>query len=102
MSIELEPEKEFVDVPFRKSLIEEQGGYYVTISHKELDSLVGNLMHLCDLNSDAVYREALKSEVKQRSRNWLDEQYALSGYKNYAVESGAYIINIDAIRDNKR
>lgn len=86
-----------VDIPFRKKLIEDGDSFYVTISHKELDSLIGNLMHLCDLNSDSVYREALKSEIKMRSRRWLDEEYEDAGYRNYEVQEGANIINLRAI-----
>lgn len=66
-----------------RPLIDTGGGYYTLISHKELDSLVGRLMQLFDLNGDAEQRNALKSETKQRCREWLDDQYEEAGYRKF-------------------
>jgi hypothetical protein len=83
---------------YNKPLIEADA-YYVTISHKELDGLVGSLMHLMDLNSDAQFREAMKSEIKSRARRWLDDEYERAGYRNYAVQHGARIYNLNRFED---
>lgn len=61
------------------------GTDYVAVSHLELGNLVGSLMHVCELTGDKEQREALKSEIKLRCREWLNDQYALSGYKELEV-----------------
>lgn len=68
-------------------LIQNESGYvYVMVSHNELDSLVARLMHLAELNSDVEYRNALKGELKQISRSWLDDLYEESGYTNHSYD----------------
>jgi len=61
----------------------EDGGYFVPVSHLELDSLIGRLCQLFELNGDVEQRNALKSETKQRCRDWLDAQYIESGYDKW-------------------
>ena len=72
-----------------KSLIEvgnENGSAYyaVIVSHNELDYLVGRLMQMCDLTGDIEQRQALKSTIKQISRDWLDGLYEDSGYDKWS------------------
>ena len=63
----------------------ETGGhvYAVPVSHKELDSLIGRLMQMCDLIGDVEQRTALKSTIKQINRDWLDNLYEESGYERF-------------------
>lgn len=70
------------------SPIVEDGGYYVLVSHQELGSLIANLMHLAELDSDKEHREALKGELKMRTRKWLDDLYSESGYSNWRLDPG--------------
>lgn len=57
------------------------GGYYaVHVSHQELDNLIGRQMQMCDLIGDVEQRAALKSTIKQLTREWLDNLYEDSGY----------------------
>lgn len=58
------------------------GGVSVAVDHRHLDALIGSLMHLCDLVG-GTQGEALKSEIKQRCRGWLDDQYFSAGYDKY-------------------
>lgn len=58
--------------------------YYVAVSHQELDYLIGRLMQICDLTGDLEQRTALKSEIKHRSRDWLDDLYSESGYDKWS------------------
>lgn len=67
---------------------------YVMISHQELDDLIASLMHVAELDSDKEHREALKGELKYRTRRWLDSQYEEAGYRNYDTVTGATVINI--------
>lgn len=60
--------------------IVENDGYYVLVSHKELDGLIGRLMQMLELNGDVEQRNALKQETKWRCRDWLDDIYRESGY----------------------
>lgn len=53
----------------------------VAVDFRHLDNLIGSLCHVADLNSDREYREHLKSEIKQRCRDWLRDQYSIAGYK---------------------
>jgi len=57
--------------------------YAVCVSHQELDNLVGRLMQMCDLTGDLEQRIALKSTIKQISRDWLDTLYEDSGYERF-------------------
>jgi hypothetical protein len=77
-----------------RPLIDQNGRVYVMISHSELDNLIGSLMHLMDLNSDVQFREAMKSEIKMRTRQWLNDEYCNSGYEYNAYISGAKVIGI--------
>jgi len=87
------------DFSQRRPLIEinseDPQGVYVPISHAELDNLLGSLLHLMDLNSDTQFREAMKSEIKQRTRQWLDNEYSSIGYRNYRYADGAKILVIE-------
>lgn len=60
-----------------------EGGYWVAISHQELDSLVGTLMQLLDIVGNPDQSRALKDEVKHRCRNWLDDHYDMAGYDKW-------------------
>lgn len=77
-------------------------GIYVPISHAELDNLLGSLLHLMDLNSDIQYREAMKQEIKQRARQWLDSEYSNLGYRNYSYVDGARILVLEEEAENDR
>lgn len=79
---------------FSKHPLIEQDGVYVMVSHTELDNLIGSLMHLMDLNSDIQFREAMKSEIKMRTRQWLNDTYSSSGYEYGKYISGAKVIGI--------
>lgn len=57
-------------------------GLYVPVSHQELDDLIGRLMQMCELTGDLEQRRALKSEIKLRTRGWLDNIYAEAGYRD--------------------
>ena len=65
---------------------EPHGGkaYFVLVSHKELDSLIGQLMQMCDLTGDQEQRKALKDTIKQINRDWLDNLYEASGYDRWS------------------
>ncbi len=76
------PSKTPADNNFRP-LAEWCGGFYTLVSHTEIDSLVGRLLQIADLTGDAVQRKALKDEIKQRVRNWLDDLYEDSGYHKW-------------------
>lgn len=81
------PENEGEPVQSFRPLIEiTDDAYYVLVSHQELDSLIAKLMHLAELDSDKEHRDALKGELKVISRQWLDELYEDSGYRNYRVK----------------
>jgi len=55
-------------------------GMFVLISHEGLNHLVGNLLQMCDLTGDTEQRQAMKSEIKQRCRKWLNDEYWNAGY----------------------
>jgi hypothetical protein len=69
-------------------------GYYVMVSHNELNGLVARLMHLAELDSDKTHREAVKGELKQVARNWLDDLYDDAGYRNYDVLPDAKVVDV--------
>lgn len=52
----------------------------VGVDFRHLDTLIGSLCHVMDLNSDKEYREHVKSEIKMRCRDWLQHQYNDAGY----------------------
>lgn len=67
--------------------------FFVLVSHRELDGLVGRLMQICDLTGDIQQRKALKDEIKHRCRDWLDGIYEESGYDKWTgVKPGAKVI----------
>lgn len=73
----------------QRQLVKVGETYYTLISHEEIDGLIGTLMQMCDLMGDVEQRNALKSEIKQRTRRWMDDQYWCSGYdKNTGVMEG--------------
>lgn len=78
-----------------KPLIEDDG-YYVMVSHRELDDLIGRMMMLFELNGDVEQRNALKQEFKWRARSWLDDMYKQSGYDSVVdgTDSNARILNV--------
>ena len=61
----------------------EEGGYWIAVSHRELDHLVGNLMQLIDIVGNLEQSRALKDEIKHRCRNWLDGYYETAGYDTW-------------------
>jgi len=83
LSMKVRKEKLDVDVVSYLPLIRWQEGYYVLASHRELDDLVGSLMQMCELMGDKEQRDALKREIKQRARNWLDIEYQKAGYDKF-------------------
>jgi len=70
---------------------------YVMVSHQELDGLIARLMHLAELDSDKEHREALKGEMKRRARDWLDELYYDSGYRNYETIPEATVVDVPVV-----
>lgn len=75
-------------------LIEEETGYQtdeyilsVPINHRDVDSLVGRLMQMCDLIGDPEQRSALKDTIKRHCRDWLDEEYEVMGYDRFSGPS---------------
>ena len=75
--------------------------YYVAISHTELDWLIASLMHLAELDSDKEHREALKGEIKVRTRAWLDDRYQTAGYINHSVVPRANVIDLGDLHEPK-
>lgn len=59
---------------------------YMLISFKELDTLTGRLMQMCELNGDAEQREALKRTLKQITKDWLHGHYEDAGYNRWGVK----------------
>lgn len=81
---------------YASTLIKTKGAYYVPVSHLELDGLIGRLMHLCELMGDNVQREAMKSEIKLRTRSWLDSEYNRAGYDVFnGPDNDALVVTID-------
>lgn len=78
-----------------KPLVSTKTGYYVLISHHELDDLIGRLMQMLELNGDVEQRNALKQETKWRCRSWLDTRYEQGGYVNYAISDDANVVSIE-------
>ena len=68
----------------------------VPISHKQLDSLVGRLMQMCDLIGDTQQRRALKDTIKQNCRDWLDAEYLDAGYDKFGGANGKELKTVDA------
>jgi len=59
----------------------------IAVDFQHLDTLIGSLCHVADLNSDREYREHLKSELKIRCREWLRDQYRAVGYYDTSSNS---------------
>lgn len=80
------------DLGFR--VLIENDGYYVLVSHKELDDLIGRTMQMFELNGDIEQRNALKQEFKWRARAWLDNLYADSGYRDFQLSPKAKLVDV--------
>lgn len=77
-----------------------EGGHHVDavpIHHGNLDTLVGRLMQMFDLNGDVQQREAQKSSAKMICRDWLDDTYKeVCGYdKWYGEIPGGQTIKLE-------
>jgi hypothetical protein len=59
---------------------------YPLISFKELDTLTGRLMQMCELNGDVEQREALKRTIKQITKDWLHDLYREAGYNRFGEQ----------------
>lgn len=70
---------------------------YVMVSHSELDFLIARLMHLAELDSDKEHRDALKGELKNISRSWLDGLYRESGYVDYDFLPNAKVVAVEPV-----
>lgn len=80
----------------RRLVGEEKGAVYVPVSHEEIGNLIGRLMQMCDLLGDVEQRRALKSTIKQITREWLDSEYDLLGYDKWAgIREGVPVVAID-------
>lgn len=72
-----------VNYPKFRRLLKIDDVYYVPIDHKLFGNLIGSLMQMCDLIGDPEQRKALKDEIKQRGRRWLDDEYQMNGYERW-------------------
>ena len=77
MSKIVEPQMEYATSVSKGNTI------YPLISFKELDTLTGRLMQMCELNGDVEQREALKRTIKQITKDWLHDQYREAGYDRW-------------------
>jgi len=68
----------------------------IPISHKQLDTLVGRLMQMCDLIGDTQQRKALKDTIKQNCRDWLDDEYTDAGYDRFGGDNGKKLKTVNA------
>jgi len=80
------------DIGFR--VLIENDGYYVLVSHRELDDLIGRTMQMFELNGDVEQRNALKQEFKWRARAWLDNLYKDSGYRDFQLQPQAKLVDV--------
>lgn len=78
--------EEYMREVFSKKLVKIGEGYYVPISHAEIDSLIGRLMQICDIMGDTTQRQAVKMEIKHRTRDWLDDNYQSLGYDKFTLD----------------
>ena len=99
MSISISEEKDFQphEVNPREHPLIEDEAYFVMVSHRELDHLIGQVMQMFELNGDVEQRNAQKQEFKWKARAWLDDIYAGSGYKNHQLAPKAKIVSIEAL-----
>ena len=65
-----------------KRLIDIDGIQNIALNFQHLDSLIGSLCHVADLDSDKEHREHVKSEIKLRCRAWLQDLYDVAGYRH--------------------
>lgn len=72
------------EISYERPLVRYSDGFVsVPVNHKDLDDLIGRLMQMCELTGDVEQRRALKSEIKLRSRDWLDGLYSSTGYDKF-------------------
>jgi len=79
----LEGEFSMSEVKYSGFLVDTKDGTFVPVSHKEVDSLVGRLMQMCDLIGDVEQRKALKDTIKRITRDWIDDEYSSRGYDKW-------------------
>lgn len=76
------------EISYERPLVRYSDGFVsVPVNHKDLDDLIGRLMQMCELTGDVEQRRALKSEIKFRSRDWLDGLYSSAGYDKFTGPS---------------
>lgn len=68
----------------------------VPISHQQVNSLIGQLMQMCDLIGDVEQRKALKDTIKRITRDWLDAEYTDAGYDRFGGANGKELKTVDA------
>lgn len=68
----------------------------VPINHKQLNSLIGRLMQMCDLIGDNTQRKALQDTIKQICRDWMDAEYEDAGYDRWGGSNGKDLKTVDA------
>ena len=85
------------EVSYSRPLVRDTDGFVsVPVSHKDLDDLIGRLMQMCEPTGDVEQRRALKSEIKFRSREWLDGLYSSTGYDKFTgTPPEAHVIDFD-------
>lgn len=81
------------DIVLSNKPLIELGGYYVMVSHTELDDLIGRTMQMFELNGDVEQRNALKQTFKWQARQWLDSLYHESGYRNHELVPNTRIVS---------
>lgn len=79
----MKEEQDLVSPKQSERLIVTSDSNMVAIDFRHLDNLIGSLCHVLDLNSDKEYREHVKSEIKMRCRQWLQDQYDIAGYEEF-------------------
>lgn len=88
-------EKDISSVSYGGFIVDTKDGSFVPISHRELDTLVGRLMQMCDLIGDVEQRSALKSTIKQITRDWLDNEYENRGYDKFTgARVGSHYVEV--------
>lgn len=68
----------------------------VPVNHKQLNSLIGRLMQMCELIGDTEQRKALKDTIKQHCRDWMDSEYEDAGYDIFGGANGKELKTVDA------
>ncbi len=72
----------------------------VPINHKQLNSLIGRLMQMCDLIGDNTQRKALQDTIKQICRDWMDAEYEDAGYDRWGGSNGKELKTVTALYYN--